>query len=99
MDAIWTSDLAPMIFVTAFAVAGTLLYPLMQGLRHRLEGRGARDVDTLRADVQALRAEVEALRDGQIDHGAQARLAELEERVDFAERLLARGSQDQAERA
>jgi hypothetical protein len=52
-----------------------------------LEGRqsgGAREVAGLRAEVEALRAEVADQAD------ARQHLLELEERLEFAERLLAR---------
>lgn len=65
----------PMVFI--FAVP-----PLAKAFAHRLEGKVPADEDTT-AEIEALRAEVEALRD------LPSRLVELEERVDFAERLLA----------
>jgi hypothetical protein len=91
MDALWESALSPLIFVTLFAAVGVLLLPVMQGLRRRIEGVGGRDVQRLQDDVDALRAEVAALREAQVRAPADERLLELEERLDFAERLIASG--------
>jgi hypothetical protein len=55
--------------------------------RYGAESRG------LREEVQALRAEVERLREGGGNEPLERRISELEERVDFAERLLARQEQ------
>jgi hypothetical protein len=52
--------------------------PLARAMADRLRGRGRTEADP------ALLAEVDQLRE---------RLAEVEERLDFAERLLARGGQ------
>jgi hypothetical protein len=52
--------------------------PLARAMADRLRGRAASEPDS------AMLAEVDQLRE---------RLAEVEERLDFAERLLARGSQ------
>jgi len=59
-----------------------ILWPIMRAFARRLEGKG--NVDS------ALRAEVEQLhhRLAEMD-SLQSRLLELEERVDFTERLLA----------
>ena len=61
-----------------------VLAPLAKAIGRRLEG----GVATASADLEALRAEVEQLRE------LHPRVAELEERLDFAERALlsARGS-------
>ena len=68
----------PMLFI--FAVP-----PLAKAFARRIEGP-AQDHDTA-AELESLRAEVDALRD------MTPRLLELEERVDFAERLLAQQSE------
>lgn len=60
-----------------------VLLPVAKRVGQRLGPRGAADPDLL-AEVDALRSEVDALRD------IVSRMPELEERVDFAERLLAR---------
>lgn len=71
-----------MIVVAVMIALTVVLWPLARALARRLEGRGAAD--------PALRAEVEQLqhRLGEVD-AMQGRLAELEERLDFTERLLA----------
>ncbi len=71
------------LIVVAGLVALTLiLWPIMRALARRLEGKGTVDA--------ALKSEVEHLhqRLGEVD-ALQARVSELEERLDFAERLLA----------
>jgi hypothetical protein len=93
MHELWGSALAPLIFVAFFGTVGTLLFPVMQGLRRRIEGDGGPEVERLREDVRVLRAEVESLRASPVDDAVQERLLELEERVDFAERLVTRGGQ------
>jgi cell division protein FtsB len=91
MHELWGSPLAPLIFVAFFGSVGVLLFPLMQGLRHRIEGNGGEAMERLRDEVHVLRAEVEHLRTGAMDEATRERLSELEERVDFAERLVTRG--------
>jgi Tfp pilus assembly protein PilO len=71
-----------LIVIAALAATVVILWPIMRAFGRRLEGKGAAD-PALRADVEHLHvrlAEMDAL---------QARIAELEERVDFTERLLA----------
>jgi hypothetical protein len=76
--------------------AGTVwvLIPLaaiiMWGLRGMVGARGRGDSRGLQEEVRALRSEVERLKEGGADAALEGRLLELEERVDFAERLLAR---------
>jgi hypothetical protein len=77
------SDWAPPIFMAIIIAAVIILWPLMRALGRRLEGKGGGGDPALRSDVEHLHtrlSEVDAL---------QARVAELEERVDFTERLLA----------
>jgi hypothetical protein len=71
-----------LIIIAALTAAVIILWPIMRAFGRRLEGKGGSD-PALRADVEQLHnrlGEVEVL---------QGRVAELEERVDFAERLLA----------
>ena len=79
-----------MMVVTVMAAVTIVLWPLATALARRLEGRGTLDA--------ALRAEVEQLRHrlGEVD-ALQGRVAELEERLDFTERLLVRGQDAAAE--
>lgn len=71
-----------MIVLMVMTAATIVLWPIVRALARRLEGRGTVDA--------ALRAEVEQLhhRMGDVD-AMQGRIAELEERLDFTERLLA----------
>jgi hypothetical protein len=70
-----------MVLVVMTAVT-IVLWPIMRALARRLEGRGAVDA-SLRADVEQLRHRL-----GEVD-GLHGRIADLEERLDFTERLLA----------
>lgn len=74
-----------MIVFLGLAATTLVLWPIMRALGRRLEGKGHADA--------ALQAEVEQLqhRLGEMDT-LQQRVAELEERIDFAERMLARPS-------
>ena len=70
-----------LISVAFIAGVTIVLWPLMRAFARRIEGRGANPA--LQGEIEQLRArvaDVEVL---------QHRVAELEERVDFAERLLA----------
>jgi Tfp pilus assembly protein PilO len=70
-----------LIVVAALTATVIILWPLMRALGRRLEGKGGEPA--LRAEVEQLQArlvEVDAL---------HHRVEELEERVDFTERLLA----------
>lgn len=71
-----------MIVLAVVAAATLVLWPLARALARRLEGKGAQDPAMLREleQMQHRLAEVDAL---------HTRVAELEERLDFTERLLA----------
>jgi Tfp pilus assembly protein PilO len=71
-----------LIIIAALAATVIILWPVMRAFGRRLEGKAGGD-PALRSDVDQLHsrlAEVDLL---------QARVTELEERVDFTERLLA----------
>jgi hypothetical protein len=79
---------ALLIVLAALTAAVIILWPLMRALGRRLEGK---------AGDPALRAEVEQLQARVIEMDAlQHRVEELEERLDFAERLLAQSPAPQA---
>jgi hypothetical protein len=84
---IWMNDGGPpaIVMIVALGLIATtvILWPIMRALARRLEGKGAAD--------PALHAEIEQLqhRLGEVD-ALQQRVAELEERIDFTERMLAR---------
>ena len=71
-----------MIVLAALVATTLILWPIMRAVGQRMAGKGGAD-PALGADLERMRhllAELEPL---------QARVAELEERLDFAERLLA----------
>lgn len=82
----WYASQPPAVIVlialASIAAVAFVTYPLLRALARRLEGRPALDAATL--------AELDGLRDrlGEMDQ-LQHRVAELEERLDFTERLLA----------
>jgi hypothetical protein len=82
----WANGGAPAVVMMVFlslVAATVILWPVMRALGRRLEGKG-RDDAALRAEVEQLQQRL-----GEVDHLHQ-RVAELEERIDFAERMLAR---------
>ena len=70
------------IAIAFFAASALVLWPLFRAIARRIEGRGIADTSHLREELMDLRERVQVL------EGAQARVLELEERLDFAERLL-----------
>lgn len=64
-----------------FAACAVILRPLMKALGRRIEGRSETD-PAVKAELDQLRQRLEEL------EATQHRMLELEERVDFAERLL-----------
>ena len=85
-------DVATAIMVLALlCTVGMLLWPLVRALARRLES-GGRNAQ-LEGELDALRERLQHLEQ------SQARMGELEERVDFAERLLAQNREpDRLER-
>lgn len=71
------------VAVTVAAFGGALLLPIARAYARRLEGRAP--AGGLRQELAEISARLEELQHGQM------RLAELEERLDFAERLLISG--------
>ena len=75
-----------LIAIAALTAITIILWPIMRAFGRRLEGKGNVD-SVLRAEVEQLHtrlAEMDSL---------HARVLELEERVDFTERLLAQAQQ------
>jgi Tfp pilus assembly protein PilO len=70
-----------LVAIAMVAGAALVLFPIARAIARRLEGRGV---------SQELLQQVEELRDRVRDlEASQHRVAELEERLDFTERLLA----------
>lgn len=79
-------DLAAVVLLLGVGlILATLLWPLIRALARRIEG-GA-PVAEMQAELETLRERVQQL------EAMPPRMAELEERVDFAERLLTRGQE------
>ncbi len=72
------------VSVTVLIGSIKLFTPIMQGLGRRLGGPEGGTDPGLKFEVEELRARVQEL------EGQQARMYELEERLDFTERLLVR---------
>lgn len=75
------ATLAATVIVAAIVMTGLVLWPLIRALARRIEAGVGAD-PSLHAELEQLRARVGTL------EGQQVHLAELEERLDFAERLL-----------
>ena len=85
---------APVFLLVMFAMLATVIIiflPLMKAWARRIEGRGL-DSNEVRAELDDLRMRMQEL------EGERARFVELEERIDFAERLLTQGRERQEER-
>jgi hypothetical protein len=76
--------IALLIVFAALTAAVIILWPIMRALGRRLEGKAGDSV--LRAEVEQLHARV-----NEVD-ALHHRIEELEERVDFTERLLAQAT-------
>lgn len=77
------------IVVFALVAATIILWPIMRALGRRLEAKGTDAA--LRSEVERLQHRLEEM------DGLQVRVAELEERLDFAERMLVRGQESTPE--
>jgi len=83
------------IVMIVVAVAGAsvlILWPLVRAIARRIEGRGdpklLQEIESLRDRIEAM--EHHALTSGEYERSEQ-RTYELEERVEFVERMLSRG--------
>jgi uncharacterized protein YycO len=79
------------VFLTALVIAGTTLVLVAGAIAGALRGRGSSRSELTRLSDQ-LKDQAAALEDVQNSLASQStELAELHERLDFAERLLAQG--------
>jgi Tfp pilus assembly protein PilO len=74
---------AVVLLLGAGLIVAALLWPLIRALARRIEG-GAPSTE-MQAELEGLRERVRQLEE------MQPRMAELEERVDFTERIVAQG--------
>ena len=74
-------ELVLVLILAVLAVGGSLLFLLVRGMARRLEG-GA-NIKELRVEVEAMRQRLAEIED------TNPRVADLEERLDFSERILA----------
>jgi hypothetical protein len=72
---------AVVIIFGALTIVAVLLWPLIRAVARRIEGGGP--AAAAQAELDTLRARVQSLED------LPPRIAELEERLEFAERMLA----------
>ena len=70
------------VAVMVFAMIGAILYPIARAYARRLEGGGA--TTALRDELADVSARLDGLQQ------SEGRMAELEARLDFAERMLTR---------
>ena len=85
----WVTLPPPVIVLSIMAICaavGVVLYPVFRAIARRIEGRMADP--GLQQEVEELRERVRDL------EATQSRYMELEERLDFAERLLAQRRED-----
>jgi cell shape-determining protein MreC len=79
------------VFLTALAIAGTTLVLVAGAIAGAIRGRGSSRSELSHLNEQ-LKDQAAALEDVQNSLASQSsQLAELHERLDFAERLLAQG--------
>jgi uncharacterized protein YycO len=79
------------VFLVAFAIAGTTLVLVAGAIAGAIRGRGSSRSDLSQLNDQ-LRDHAAALEDVQNSLASQSsQMAELQERLDFAERILAQG--------
>lgn len=76
---------AVILLLCVAVLAGVLLWPLIRAIARRIEAGAT--VAEARAEIMGLEERLRLLEE------AQPRVGELEERLDFAERLLAQGQQ------
>ena len=74
---------AVILLLAAGLLAAVLIWPLIRAIARRIEGGGASA--EMQAELEALRERVRVLED------VPPRMAELEERVEFTERIVAQG--------
>jgi hypothetical protein len=90
----WLNDNGPaaivMIVALSLLAATVILWPIMRALGRRLEVRSGGPDSALRAEMDNLQRRL-----GEVDT-LQMRVNELEERLDFAERLLTRGQESRS---
>jgi hypothetical protein len=77
------AEVTALIALAFFAASALVLYPLMRAIARRIEGRTHGADPALKGEMDELRVRL-----GDME-GLQLRVADLEERLDFTERMLA----------
>ncbi len=90
MDPETTAMLAIFLPIGFAGIIGTALVVRFQLKKKELEMRGGDSVDALRDDVEQL---------ADMQEHTRAELAEMQERLDFTERVLAAGRESQEDRS
>jgi len=82
--------LIPIVLFQVAGIVALAFSPIGQALARRIGGTrvDARELEELKADVSDLRAELDDVR------SRAAQLEEMQERLDFAERMLAQGKKN-----
>jgi tetrahydromethanopterin S-methyltransferase subunit G len=87
----WPPQVLALVIMAGLAFSALLLWPIVRALARRLEGGSTvklqGELDDIRARLDAI--ESRSVTSGEFDQ-AQHRLYDLEERLDFAERMLTR---------
>lgn len=87
----WPPQVFVLVILAGLAFSALLLWPLVRALARRLEGGSSAklqaELDEIRARLDAV--EQRAVTSGEFDQ-AQHRLYDIEERLEFAERMLTR---------
>jgi len=87
----WPPEVFVLIILAGLAFSAILLWPIVRALARRLEGGSNAK---LQGELEEIRARLDAMESRSVTSGefdqAQHRLYDLEERLEFAERMLTR---------
>jgi tetrahydromethanopterin S-methyltransferase subunit G len=87
----WPPEVFVMVILAGLAFTALMLWPLVRALARRLEGGSTAK---LQAELDDIRARLDAIESRSVTSGefdaAQHRLYDIEERLEFAERMFTR---------